>query len=255
MKPIVTLMAMVLMVVLIVTVATPVISSIGLSGNLGSSISFLEDRGYWVLASGSSLDNHLIPSEDATYDIGSTGSSWRNAYFETIYFSPVSYALRPSLDLTRILGTGKPTKVTQGVAQGFSFPIYAPDEELYFDCHVPNQYDEASNIMVHAHGWIDTANTNKKFKFTLEWEHVSFTTDTVPNTTNNVSTEISTGTADQYQTFNIMFPIDYDIDGTDIITTDDCLYFRLRRVAASTNEISGEFVICHIGVVFQRDKL
>lgn len=218
------LMMTLLFMVLVVFVSTPIIQSIGLSGNTDNSIGFLEGQGYIVLASGA--------------------SSWNPS---------VSYALRPSLDYSRILGTSKPTKITRGVAQGFSFPVYAADqEELYFDCHVPGHYDEASNIMLHIHGWLDTANTDKNFNFLLEWEHISFTADVVPNTDNNVFTETNTGTASQYQTFNLMFPIDYDIDGTDVITDDDCLYFRLRRAAASVDEIAGEFVICHIGVVFQR---
>lgn len=218
-------------VALALAIAIPIIQSISITGNVNSATSYLEGQGYWVLASDSSL-----------WDAGE--------------FPLVTFALRPSLDYTRIVGNAKPTKVIRGVAQGFSFPIYASDdEELYFDCHVPTHYDEVSNILVHVHGWLDTANTDKNFQFALDWEHVSFTADVVPSTNNTVLIETDTGTVSQYQTFNIIFPIDYNIDGADIITSDDCLYFRLRRIAASVDEIAGEFVVCHIGVVFQRDKL
>lgn len=163
--------------------------------------------------------------------------------------------LRPQIDFARIIGNVKPTKVTRGIVQGHSLPTYAADEELYFDIHVPDRYDEASDITAHVHGYLDTANDGKKFRMTLEWEHVTFPTDAVPNTDNDVTVETSTGTAAQYQSFSVPFTIDYDIDGADIITGGDCLYFRLRRIAATELEIAGEFVICHIGIVFRRDKI
>lgn len=162
---------------------------------------------------------------------------------------------RPVLDFSRIIGNTKPTKITRGVTQGFSLPLYDADEELYFDLHVPSRYDGASDATVHIHGYLDTANDTKNFKMTLEWEHATFGTDAIPDTDNDVTVETATGTASQYQTFNVMFTIDYDIDGGDTLSTNDCLYFRLRRVAASENEIAGEFVVCHIGVEFQVDKV
>lgn len=163
---------------------------------------------------------------------------------------------RPVLSLARILGTAKPTKVTRGVVEGFSLPIYnADDEELYFDLHVPCTYDEASDVLVHVHGYLDTANTNKDFQLQLEWEHATFPTDLIPNTDNDVAVDTNTGTASQYQTFMINFTIDYDIDGGDALECMDCLYFRLRRIATGGDEIAGEFVVCHIGIEFTSNKI
>lgn len=162
---------------------------------------------------------------------------------------------RPTLHYTRILGTTKPTRVTRGIVEGFSMPLYIADEELYFDLHVPSRYDGASDIMVHVHGYLDTANTNKDFQLQLEWEHATFPIDAIPDTDNNVAVDTATGTASQYQTFSIVFTVDYDIDGGDTVTSADCLYFRLRRIATGGDEIAGEFVVCHIGVEFQVDKV
>ena len=167
----------------------------------------------------------------------------------------VTIELRTSLDYSRILGNSKPTKITRGLAQGFSLPIYsADDEELYFSLCVPNRYDEASDITVHVHGWLDTANTDKNFQLRLEWEHISVG-DIVPVTSNEVNVETDTGIASQFQCFEISFTINYDIDTPDNIIADDMLAMRLYRIAASENEMAGEIVISHIGVVFRRDKL
>lgn len=162
--------------------------------------------------------------------------------------------LRPDLDYTRILGTGQPTRVTRGVCDGFSLPTYAANEELFFNICVPDRYDEASDIVIHIHGWLDTANTDKNFQLQMDWEHHS-DDDVVPNTSNLITVETPTGTAAQYQAIHVVFTIDYDIDGVDIIANDDELNFRLRRIAASIDEIAGEVVVSHLGVDFRCNKI
>lgn len=164
--------------------------------------------------------------------------------------------VRPDLDYESVRANGAPTRVGRGVVKGFSLPIYAADgEELLFEVCVPNRYDEASDILVHAHCHLDTANTNKKFKLQTAWEHFTPGTDIVPDTSNIVEVEVDTGVVAQYQSFHLQFLIDYDIDVGDNIIHDDNLHLRLRRVDASADEIAGEVVITHLGVIFRRDKL
>lgn len=162
----------------------------------------------------------------------------------------------PRIDFSRILGTAKPTRVAQGVVTGFSFPVFnSDDEEIFLICDVPNWYNGSSDVTVHIHVYLDTANTSKNFNLEVAWEHYTVGTDTVPATSNSVTTETATGTASQYQSFEVEFTIDYDIDTPDNLTSEDEIALRIRRLAASGNEIAGEIVITQIGCVFQKDKL
>ncbi len=162
----------------------------------------------------------------------------------------------PHLDFTRIIGNAKPTKVTRGIIEGYSLPIYnSDDEELYLLDGVPNYYSEAADIFIHVHCYLDTANTGKNFKLQIEWEHYTIGTDIVPATVNTITVETATGTASQYQSYEIDFTIDYDIDGGDTIAIGDEVALRVRRIAASANEITGEVVITQIGSLFPKDKI
>jgi len=161
---------------------------------------------------------------------------------------------RPTLDFTRITGPGQPTMVTRGIVDGFSLPTYAANEELFYNICVPNRYNEASDIRVHVDCYLDTANTDKNFQLQLEWEHFTIG-DLVPNTINTLTVETPTGTAAQYKSFQVLFTLDYDIDGADVVSIDDKLNFRLCRIAASSDEIAGEVVVTHVGVLFLCDKI
>lgn len=162
----------------------------------------------------------------------------------------------PHLDYTRIIGNAKPTEVTRGIIEGYSMPIYnSDDEELFLLDGIPNYYSEAADVIVHIHCYLDTANTGKNFKLQLEWEHYTIGTDLVPVTVNTVTIETATGTASQYQSYEVEFVIDYDIDGGDSLVIGDELALRVRRIAASSNEIAGEVVITQIGSVFPKDKI
>lgn len=165
--------------------------------------------------------------------------------------------IRPDLDLATIIGLGKPTHVFQGVFEGFSLPVYAADnEELFATICVPNRWDEASDIIAHVYCWLSAAEDSKNFQLRLSWEHYTPGTDVVPATSNDVDVETPTGAgAAQFQSYEVSFTIDYDIDTPDDIIADDILSLRLLRIAASADECGGEIVIDHIGVLFRRDKL
>ena len=169
----------------------------------------------------------------------------------------VYFELRPDLDRCAIIGQGKPTRVTQGIFEGYSLPVYAADnEELYLAMCVPGRYDEASDIVVHIYCWLAGAEDTKNFKLQLSWEHYTPGTDVVPATSNNVEVQTATGAgAAQFQSYIVPFTIDYDIDTPDDIIGDDIIGMRLRRIAADANECAGEIVINHLGIVFRRNKL
>ncbi|KKN39294.1 hypothetical protein LCGC14_0744870 [marine sediment metagenome] len=165
-----------------------------------------------------------------------------------------------ALDQTKIAGAGgKPTFVSRGVFTGLSLPIWNAgannDEEINYCLNVPFSYSGTQDIEAHVDMWLDTANTDKKFQMQLEWDTFTAGEDVVPDTTHTVTIEVDTGTAAQYQSFDIEFIIDFDIDSADPIQSQDVLGFRLRRIAATSDEIAGEVVIKHTGVHVPRGDI
>ena len=121
---------------------------------------------------------------------------------------------------------------------------------------MPYRWDGASDLTAHVYCWLAIAEDTKNFKLQLAWENCTPGTDTVPATVNLVEVETATGaSATQYQSYEVDFAIDYDIDTPAVIAAGDCLGLRLRRIAASANDCSGEIVIEHLGVIFRRDKM
>ena len=209
---------------------------------------------------------NVYPGTDGSYGVGSEDAYYEHGYFGHLHLNEadpfrlvddalVYIELRPDLDFVTVQAHGKPTWVARGIIGGFSLPVYAANnEELFLDIHVPHRWDEASDILVHVHGYLDNANLGKRFNLQLSWE--SFADgDIIPATSNNLTAETLTGNAAQFQSYHVEFIIDYDIDSAVPIVASNEIHMRLRRIAATQDEIAGEVVITHIGVVFRRDKL
>jgi hypothetical protein len=165
--------------------------------------------------------------------------------------------LRPQIDFGKIQATSKPTLISRGVLQAYSLPIYNSDnEELFINQTVPKRWDGASDIIVGCDVAIDTANDSKNFRLELAWENIT-TGDVIPTTSNAASTDTNTGTsAAQYTTYDVQFTIDYDIDGVgNEIAANDVLAMRLRRVDATSDEITGEVLVYGFYVQYNRDKI
>lgn len=167
--------------------------------------------------------------------------------------SRVWVEFRPDIDFETVRAHGKPTWVTRGVFGGFSLPIFAADnEELYLDICVPNRWDDASDIYVHIDCWVDAAQdaANDAFNLQIEWEYYTPDVDIVPNTSNPVAVEITTGVCAQFQSFQVQFVIPFAG-----IVGDDEISFRVTRIAVVVgNEMAGEVVINHVGMVFRFDE-
>ena len=166
-----------------------------------------------------------------------------------------SIKIRPAIDMAKIAGAGKPTVVYRGAFRGFSLPTYAADEEVFFMLpHVLERWDGVSDFIVHLHGYLDTANNAKKFNLQLSWNHMCLG-DVTPATFNDLTDETTTGDWAQYQSFTVDFTIDHDIDTPDIIVSGDVVGCRLRRLAASGDEIAGEVVIVSIDIETHINKV
>ena len=110
------------------------------------------------------------------------------------------------LDYATIIGTGKPTAVTLGIFRGYSLPLYAANEELFFCFPVPPQYSGEADIICVVCGYISLAEDTKKFQLRIAWEHVTAGVDVFPVTSNDVDVETDTGaTAPQFQSYHIEF--------------------------------------------------
>ena len=97
--------------------------------------------------------------------------------------------LPPGIDTIDQIAHSKPTQVTAGIFKGFSFPIYAADnEELFFRQRVPKRWDGASDILFCACICLAAGeDVGDYFKFRLSWEHTAVG-EIVSTSSNNVDT-------------------------------------------------------------------
>lgn len=165
--------------------------------------------------------------------------------------------LQPDLDYTTLIATGKPTQVARGPYKGFSLPLYAANEELFFIICVPSRWDGVSDIKAHVDCWISLAEDTRNFNLQLGWNHYTPGLDIVPDTFHDADVQAATGaSAAQYQSYRPEFTIEYDIDSPDNIEVEDVIGLRLRRIDVTEGvECAGEIVINHLGVSFRRDKM
>lgn len=202
----------------------------------------------------------VAPSSPSVSDRWRDTTQWIDKVWDGtgwVYIGRPYIDIPGDLDYTRIIGLGKPTQVYRGIFKGYSLPIYAADDEELFHCiQVPASWDGSTDITVRLCVWLDTANTNKKFNLEVAWEHTEMGVDVIPATLNTVPVETATGVAAQYQSFTVDFTIDYDIDGPGSeLAYGHALQSRIRRLAASADEIAGEVVILGLSARFRTDKI
>ena len=206
----------------------------------------------------------IYPGTTDTYSVGSEDYYYERAYLGHLYLydedpfrlvgdAKVWIEFRPDLDFESVRAQGTPTWVTRGAFGGFSLPLYSAGEELFLDMCIPDRWDETTTIRVQIDVWLDTAQDAVDDAFRLQISYNSFTSgvDVVPNTFTDVEVETTTGVVAQYQTYLIAFDIP-----AGAMEGDDLLAFRLRRISVVTgNEIDGEVVVSHFGLVYRCDKL
>jgi len=149
---------------------------------------------------------------------------------------------------------GKPTLVTRGVFNGWSMPVYAADNEELFTCDcIPSDWDGNSDPIVYIAGWLDTANNTKKFNLQVSTEYYELgANQVVPITTNDYTTETTTANVAQYTSYKIGFTLDASAIG---VSAGEPLGIRVRRIAASADEIAGEFVVQGMVIYYLSDRL
>jgi len=153
------------------------------------------------------------------------------------------------IQIARIIAAGTPTRVERGIFQGFSLPVGGANEELFTCQCIPNNWNTGTNMTLYVGGWLDTANTGKKFQLRVAYNgwHEG---DVVPTTSTDVDVETDTGAASQYQAFKIKFTIP-----AGSLARGEALGIKLSRIAATAAEITGEFVVEGMVLVYQCDSL
>lgn len=167
--------------------------------------------------------------------------------------------LRADMDFTAQIAAAKPTQVSIGVFKGYSFPIYAADnEELFFRETVPPEWDGASDFIFHVRvalaGAEDVADN---FKFQFSWEHAA-SGEIIPATSHDVEVEqaVLTDRNAQHDEYDLTFTIDHDIDGVgNEVKAYELLGARLRRIDATDPDVTNEIIVLDWHTHYPCDKM
>ena len=186
--------------------------------------------------------------DDLTVPIVTTGTITAKNF---LTYGDGTFSTRPAISWSSIVGVGKPTLVRRGVIGGFSMPIWIAqnNEELFMWDSVPYRWCGGSNFTAHFGCYIDTANTDKNFNLQLSWQHINGS-EVIPDTSNDVPVQTPTGTAAQYAAFDVAFEFDYDVEALRPVEIGNKLAMRLRRIAATEDEMTGEVVIYSVRVEY-----
>ena len=155
---------------------------------------------------------------------------------------------------TIVRAAGKPTGVILGASSGFSLPIYSSDNEELFSCKsLPLDYDTSVDLTLYVGCYLDTANNAKKFKLQVSWTIDDLAGhDVLSSGVTDVEVETTTGDVAQYTSYKIAFAV---ASVAASAVAGNKITVRLRRIAASANEIAGEVVACGMALKYAVNKL
>ena len=167
--------------------------------------------------------------------------------------------LRPMVDSVAQLSHAKPTQVTIGVYKGYSFPIFsADDEQLFFKEIVPGRWNGVSDITFHVVVCLSgVEDVGDSFQFRLAWEHTAVGS-VLPATSNNVDVEqaVLVGRSAQHNLYELIFTIDYDIDGAgDEVVPHELLAATIYRIDATNPDVSNEIVLIDWHSLYNVNKI
>lgn len=160
--------------------------------------------------------------------------------------------MRPELNIFEIKKENVLVQTEVGVFFGWILPLWTAHEELFLRETAPGRWDEVSDM--HCHVFValgDAEDIGDKFQLRLSWEH-ALAGEPIPATSNDVDVETTllAGRVAQYDQYEVQFAIDYNIDGGgNEIKPHELLGMRLRRIAATADEVDNDIIIlewhCH----------
>jgi len=167
-------------------------------------------------------------------------------------------SLRSDFNTVHQVSHGKPTEVQIGVVFGYSMPIFnADDEEMFYKEMVPGRWDGESDITFMIRAALASAETaGEVFKMQLSWESNREGEEILATSHDvEVQTTLLAGRAAQYDIYLVEFDIDWDIHTPTMILPHDALSGRLRRIAATGDEVDGEIIVLEWHTHYDVDKM
>lgn len=147
----------------------------------------------------------------------------------------------PFLDENTANVANKPSLVQRGVFIGYSLPVYAIGEELFFRIRVPHRWDGTTNPYFVSITSISAAeDIGDKYKFQLEWQSEdvgAVIPDTIQETLTDEVT-VADGTAFYAEI------ISFELDAATLVSGQN-LQARLRRIASASPAVSNEIITWH----------
>jgi hypothetical protein len=168
--------------------------------------------------------------------------------------------LRPGLIQSAAKVAGVPTEVYRGLNIGYSLPIWTTpagaNEQLGFRMRIPVRWDGVTDPQVGVCVSISAAeDVGDKFKFQLEWQTTNEGAEMGTTTSSTTSEQtVLTGRAAAYDTYFIFFTLDAS-DVNNPIISGEMLQTRLRRIAASSSEVSNEIIVWDWASTWAVDKV
>ena len=174
------------------------------------------------------------------------------------FLSPKLLTLRPEINTAEIAKRTVPAQVQRGVFFGYTLPVYNSDyQELFVRERVPYRWDGTSDIRVKIRIALAGAeDVGDKFQFRFAWEHEPCSVE-LPDTSNDVDVEtiILVDRNAIYDEYCVTFVIDHDIDGVgNEVKAGELMAGRLRRIAASSLEATGDIILLDFAFEYQIDK-
>lgn len=171
---------------------------------------------------------------------------------------PRQLTMQPELNLFEIKKENVLTQTEAGVFFGYVLPLWTAHEELFLLESVPGRWDEISDIHIHVFVALgDAEDIGDKFQLRLSWEHAP-KAEPLPATSNDVDVETTllAGRVAQYDQYTVIFVVDYDIDGGgNEIKPHEMIGMRLRRIAASANEVDNDIIVLDWHVHWHTNKM
>ena len=166
-------------------------------------------------------------------------------------------SVHPFLDENYSNDKGVPTDISRGLFRGYSMPIWSTPanqyEELLFRVRAPHRWDGITNPWFVAITAPSAAeDINDKYRFEIEWQSEDIGAIMPDTTQETISAEVTLGDGENVAWFAKI--IAFEMNAATIISGQN-IQWRLRRKAATSNEVDNEPVVFHWDSRWKINKL
>ena len=174
---------------------------------------------------------------------------------KTALYNPSWVSRPPFLDENYANVKGVPTAIDRGLFKAYSFPVWStpanPDEELSFRQRVSHSWDGITCPWFVAITMpTGVEDVGDKYKFQMEWQSADIG-EIVPDTTaETLTSEVTIVNTDAFYGYIIAF----EVCAATLVSGQN-IQWRLRRIAASANEVTNEVAVLHWDTRWHMGKL